>query len=144
MSEIAFHSATRRAAMVRRGQVGCLELLDHFVARMERLNPQLNAVVVRDIDRARKAARRLDRRRQDPVGPLHGVPMTVKESFDLAGLPTTWGLTERRNHAADADPDLALLTHRRTTKLPAVWRTSQPSRASSGTSSAAAGEPRQK
>jgi amidase len=104
MSELGFLPATRLAALVRRGTVGCVELLDHFIARVERLDPQLNAVVVRDFERARKVARALDRKRGTAGGgPLYGVPMTVKESFDVAGLPTTWGNLERRNHAAEAD-----------------------------------------
>src|SRR5580692_653414 len=93
--ELGFLPATKLAALVRRGTVGCLELLDHFIARAERLDPKLNAVVVRDFERARKAARALDRKRKDPVGPLHGVPMTVKESFNVAGLPTTCGFPAR-------------------------------------------------
>lgn len=91
----SFQSAKKLATLVRRGDIGCLELLDHFIARVERLDGRTNAVVVRDFDRARKRARALDRRRkQDGKGALFGVPMTVKESFDIAGLPTTWGLPE--------------------------------------------------
>ena len=102
--ETEFLPATKLAALVRRGTVGCLELLDHFIARVERLDPRLNAVVVRDFERARKTARALDRQRKKALlGPLHGVPMTVKESFDVAGLPTTWGYTERRDHVAETD-----------------------------------------
>ena len=104
MTEPAFLPATKLAALVRRGAVGCVELLDHFIARVERLDPKLNAVVVRDFERARTAAKVMDRRRkQSPRGKLHGVPMTVKESFDLAGLPTTWGYAEHRDHVAQAD-----------------------------------------
>ena len=58
-----FLPATKLAALVRRGTVGCLELLDHFIARVERLDPKLNAVVVRDFERARKTARAMDRQR---------------------------------------------------------------------------------
>lgn len=102
--ELGFLPATKLAALVRRGQVGCVELLDHFIKRVERLDQKLNAVVVRDFERARKTARAMDRqRRKAAFGPLHGVPMTVKESFDVAGLPTTWGYADRRNHVAEAD-----------------------------------------
>jgi amidase len=102
--EPGFLPATKLAAMVRRGAVGCVELLDHFIARVERLDPKLNAVVVRDFERARKTARSMDRQRNKAApGLLHGVPMTVKESFNVAGLPTTWGYAERRNHPAEAD-----------------------------------------
>ena len=87
--DLSFAPASFLAAAVRARQIGCLELLDHFIARVERLDNALNAVVVRDFDRARRRARALD---DGPLtGPLHGVPMTVKESFNVAGLPTSWG-----------------------------------------------------
>ena len=57
MMEPGFLPATKLAALVRRGKIGCVELLDHFIARVERLDSRLNAVVVRDFERARKAAR---------------------------------------------------------------------------------------
>ncbi len=93
MADIAFRSAKHLAAMVRKRKIGCVELLDHLLARIERLDPRLNAVVVRDFEAARRRAKTLDKMK-DPIGPLHGVPVTVKESFDVAGLPTTWGVPE--------------------------------------------------
>ena len=96
MAELGFLPAKRLAALVRQRRIGCLELLDHMLARVERLDPRLNAVVVRDVERARAHAKELDQKQQ-PVGRLHGVPMTVKESFDLAGLPTTWGVPGKRD-----------------------------------------------
>src|SRR5215472_19089014 len=102
--DLSFQSAKKLAALVRRGDIGCLELLDHFIERVERLDGRTNAVVVRDFDRARKRARALDRRRkQDGKGSLFGVPMTVKESFDIAGLPTTWGIPELNDTIANKD-----------------------------------------
>jgi amidase len=85
------------SALVRARQIGCLELLEHYIARTERLDPQINAIVVRDFDRARGRARELDNQ-PDKSGPLFGVPMTVKESFDIAGLPTTRGVPAQRNN----------------------------------------------
>ena len=99
----SFQSATRLAERTRSGELGCLDLLEHFIARVERLDPRINAVVVRDFDRARARARVLDHAGRANAGPLFGVPMTVKESFDLAGLPTTWGHQERASHKAEAD-----------------------------------------
>jgi amidase len=99
-----FLSAKRQAALVRKGAIGARELLDHYIARIERLDGRLNAVVVRDFERARKRASALDRDRgKGPVGKLHGVPMTIKESFDIAGLPTTWGNPALKGHKARAD-----------------------------------------
>jgi amidase len=89
----SFLPAAKLAELTRSRTIGCLELLDHFIARTERLDPRINAVVVRDFDRARDRARQLDQA-QDRSAPLFGVPMTVKESFDVAGLPTTRGHPE--------------------------------------------------
>ncbi len=100
--DLGFASARRLAAMVRRRRIGCLELLDHMIERIERIDGRLNAVVVRDFERARRRARALDRRGA-AGSPLHGVPITVKESFDVAGLPTTWGFPDRREHVPEAD-----------------------------------------
>ena len=98
----AFLPAWRLADMVRAGTIGCLELLDFFIGRVERLDGRLNAVVVRDFDRARERARVLDNQ-ADRSGALFGVPMTVKESFDLRGYPTTWGFEHLRGHRAVGD-----------------------------------------
>ena len=93
MDERAFASAARLAAEIRDRRIGCLELLDHYVARAERHNPTLNAIVAWQVDRARERARAADAAlaRGEIWGPLHGVPVTVKESFNVAGLPSTWG-----------------------------------------------------
>ena len=96
--DLSFASAASLASLVRSHQVGCLELLDHFIGRVERLDGPINAVVVRDFERARIRARALDS--QPPAGPLHGVPMTVKESFNVAGLPTTWGVPAQAGNIA--------------------------------------------
>jgi amidase len=70
-------------------EVGCLELLDDFIERVVRLDSSTNAVVVRDFERARDRARKADcAPGADAARSLHGVPMTIKESFALAGTPT--------------------------------------------------------
>ncbi len=105
MTDPAWLSATRLASLIRGRKVGCLELLDHYLARVERFNPSLNAIIATDVPRARRRAREADRvlARGDRWGPLHGVPMTVKDSFDVAGLPTTWGSPAHRNNIARTD-----------------------------------------
>ena len=103
--DIAFASAKRLASLVRTGKIGCLELLDHYIARVEAHDGKINAVVVRDFERARKRAKAQDRHRKTgATGKLFGVPITVKESFDMAGLPTTWGIPglEATNATTDA------------------------------------------
>jgi amidase len=103
MTDIAFASARRLAGLIRRRKIGCLELLDHFLARVEKYNPKLNAIIATDIPGARKRARAADRAlsRRQVWGPLHGVPMTVKESYDVAGYPTTWGVAEYKDEIVD-------------------------------------------
>ena len=75
-----FRSAKQLASDIRRGKLGCLEALDLFLARVDRFNPQLNAVVASDVEAARRRARGADAalRKGKIWGPLHGVPMTVK------------------------------------------------------------------
>jgi amidase len=94
MLDIPFRSAKQLAADIKKKKIGSLELLDLYLARVEKYDGALNAVVVRDFDRARTRARAADRAlaRRQVWGPLHGVPMTIKESYDVAGLPTTWGV----------------------------------------------------
>ena len=103
MDELAFAPATRLAQLIRAGELGCSELLQHFLDRIDHYNPAVNAVVVTGIPAALARAAEADRAlaRGEIWGPLHGVPMTVKEAFDVAGLPTTWGLPEHRSNVPE-------------------------------------------
>jgi amidase len=100
-----FQSASQLAAQIRDGRVGARELLEHFLARVDRHNPGINAVVVQDREGARARADAADqaRARGEALGPLHGVPMTIKESYDFAGTPTTWGIPAQRDNIARTD-----------------------------------------
>ena len=90
-------SATALVKAVTAKKVSASELTEAAIARIERLNPPLNAVVVKDYDRARAAAKLADERAwRGEKGALLGVPMTVKESQRVAGLPVTWGVEETR------------------------------------------------
>jgi amidase len=100
----SYRSAMHMVAQLDGGKVSAVELVDQAIARIERLDGPINAVAVRDFDRARDAAKDADRRRAaGNRGPLLGVPMTVKESYDVVGLPTTWGFTEFKNNIAKED-----------------------------------------
>lgn len=105
MTDLHFQSATELARRIRDREVTSRDLLEHFLARVDALNPTLNAVVVQDRAGARAAADAADaaQARGDALGPLHGVPMTVKESYDLAGTPTTWGIPELRDNLVHTD-----------------------------------------
>ncbi|MBU1378326.1 MAG: hypothetical protein KKE02_17630 [Alphaproteobacteria bacterium] len=101
---LAGASATDLAAAVRGKAVSALELADAAIARIEALDGPINAVVVRDFDRARDQARVVDRAvAQGADLPLAGVPMTVKEVFNIAGLPTTFGLAFAKDYMPGAD-----------------------------------------
>lgn len=95
--------AIATAARIARGELSPLEAVDAAIARIERLDGQVNAVVVRDFDRARAAARAMDGQHPRVDQPLFGVPMTIKEAFDIEGLPTTWGLEEYSGLIAKRD-----------------------------------------
>ncbi len=103
--ELGFQSARFIARQIRRGALSCAEALDYFIRRTEAFDGPLNAVVVRDFEQARDRAGALDRDRpaMEAMPPLYGVPMTVKESYNVAGLPTTWGVEAFRSNIADAD-----------------------------------------
>jgi amidase len=92
-SGLAYGNLRELAAALAGRQVSAVELFDQTVARIVNLDVKLNAVVVRDFDRARAAATQADAAlARGERRPLLGIPMTVKESLNVAGLPTTWGI----------------------------------------------------
>jgi amidase len=109
MRSLALCSATELAAVIKRKETGSEELLDLYLSRIERLNSRLTAVISLDVPAARKRARQADEalRRGDIWGPLHGVPMTFTDSFDVTGMPSTWGVAELRdNYPAKHAPEV--------------------------------------
>ena len=107
---LEYQSAAQLSDALRAKRLSSLELTDRLIARIERLDTRLNAVIARDFDRARDAAKAADAAlSRGDAGPLLGVPMTVKESFNVAGLPTTWGIPEAKGFRA---PDDALIVSR--------------------------------
>ncbi|MFF2021335.1 amidase [Streptomyces sp. NPDC058171] len=98
-------TATAQAEAVRGGEVSAVELIDSHLDRIAEVNPQVNAVTQLLAERAREAAARTDRRRAagETLGPLAGVPFTVKETTAIAGVPTTFGTPRFRDLAASAD-----------------------------------------
>ncbi|MBB5953445.1 amidase [Saccharothrix tamanrassetensis] len=102
--EWSFRTAGELTAALRAGEVTSAELTDEAIARIERDDKAVNAICVPDFDRARAAARGADRARaRGEVRPLLGIPVTVKESYDMAGLPTTWGMPQYRDHVPAED-----------------------------------------
>jgi len=100
--------ATELARRLRRRQLTAVEVLEAHLEQIEEHNPTLNAVVSLDADRARQLARAADAalKRGEILGPLHGVPMTLKDAHDVAGLRTTLGTVEL-DRVADEDGTVA-------------------------------------
>jgi len=96
----ALRPAHELAGLIRRREISCEALLERYLQRIQRFNPALNAVVWLDPDGARQRARAADRAldRGEYRGPLHGLPMTVKDTFAVAGMPTTSGNPLYRQH----------------------------------------------
>src|SRR5262245_9948423 len=102
--DLARATVASLAAGLRKKSFSALEITEATISRIEALDPQVNAVVVRDFDRARADARAADNAiARGEFKTLTGIPVTVKESFDLRGYPTTWGYTEHIEHRARED-----------------------------------------
>jgi len=103
-SDLDFGSITTLSDAMLARKVSASELLQHTIARIETLDWRLNAVVVRDFDRARKAAKAADAAlARGERRPLLGIPVTLKEPFNVAGLPTTFGFPQFADFVPGAD-----------------------------------------
>jgi amidase len=90
---VNYKSTRELVAMLAARQISAVELLEHTIARIEALDPKINAAVVRDFEQAQVAAIAADAAlARGERKPLLGLPMTVKEAYNVAGLPTTWGI----------------------------------------------------
>ena len=109
MSEIINQSAKSIAQDIRDKKVSATEVLEAHLARIEEVNPVLNAVVQMATDRARSEAKKADESlaRGESLGPLHGVPFTLKDSIDTEGIITTGGTLGRANFVPDKDATVA-------------------------------------
>lgn len=105
MRELLLGSASTMARSLASGAVGAVELLEAQLARLAEVDAVVHAVVHLDAEGARRAARAADAERaaRRPLGPLHGVPITVKDWIDVRGLPCTGGEVARSGRIAPAD-----------------------------------------
>lgn len=101
--------ALATAAAIRAGKLSVAEAVDAAITRAGRLDAEIDALAVPDFERACAAAKAMDAAGPRDNQPLFGVPMTIKESFDVAGLPTTWGHARFKDMLAPTD---ALLVRR--------------------------------
>ena len=103
--EPAYWSARRAAEAVARGEISSTELVENAFDRIDRFDDELNAVALRFDDTALAAAARADEAVASgrDLGPLHGIPVSVKEAYDLVGTPSTWGRTDRIGHRPETN-----------------------------------------
>ena len=105
MTTLTHASASQLAQLIRAKQVLSLELVDAYLERIDAINPALNAVVQLVPEQARKQAQAADTAlaKGELLGPLHGVPFTVKDSFDTAGIISTGGTLGRKDFMPQQD-----------------------------------------
>jgi amidase len=109
--KLAFAPASEQIRLLQSREIGAGELLDLYLDRIDRLNAEYNLVVAFDRDRARAAASEIDRRRREgeTLGPLAGLPITIKDSYEVTGMPATCGLVPLRHHMPEQDADAVAL-----------------------------------
>ena len=93
------------ANKIKNKEISSLELTQHFIDRIENYDNKINAVVVRTFEDAIEAAKKADEAisKQDSLGPLHGIPMTIKESYNIQGQCTSWGIPDYKGNIAKED-----------------------------------------
>jgi amidase len=103
-SEWSFATATELSAALAAKKVSAVELAQDAIGRIERHDGKINAICVRDFERSLDAARAADAARaRGETQPLLGIPLTVKESYNVAGLPTTWGFPAQKDFVPGED-----------------------------------------
>ena len=105
--DIGFLSAVELAKKIREKEISCIELLQHYLSRVDKYNESINAIVVDLREQALEEAKRLDNMvaSGEQLGPLHGVPMTVKESYNVSGTPTTFGNPALKDNVTQTDAE---------------------------------------
>jgi amidase len=120
-----YASATDDLAALHEKKTSSVALVEQAIERIEKIDAKINAVVVRDFDRARAAAKNADAlRAKGEWRPLLGLPVTVKEAFDVAGLPTTWSFPGFKDYVAPVD--CAIVARLKTAGAVVVGKTNVP------------------
>ena len=109
MTDYHFWSASKMIKMIKSKEISSEELISHCLNRIDQVNPKINAVVQIAADRAIAEARQCDQMaaRNEYVGPLHGVPITLKDSIDTEGIVSTGGTMGRKDFIPDRDAPVA-------------------------------------
>ena len=102
MQKISFTSALDLAKQIKDRKTTSVKLTKYFIERIQQHNPALNAVISTNFENALKQARHADTlaKKGEFIGPLHGIPMTIKDSFEVVGMPTTSGSKRLKDHFA--------------------------------------------
>ena len=102
---LAYESALSLAGKIKRKEISSRELTELYIQRIEQYDNEINAVVVRTFDAALAAADHADQAlaKGEDLGPLHGLPMTIKESYVLADTPATWGQLSFKDNVSATD-----------------------------------------
>jgi len=108
MNDFTYASATKLTKAIQAKRISSVELLELYIERYERLNPRINAIVAVDFDNARIRARAADETlsKGESWGPLHGLPMTVKDTIEVKGMPCTSGYPKLKDHMPDRNADV--------------------------------------
>ncbi|MBW1642403.1 MAG: amidase [Deltaproteobacteria bacterium] len=108
MNNLPFQSATELTRAIREKQIGSAELLEIYIERYERLNPRLNAIVDTDFENARTRAHKADEAlaKGENWGPLHGLPMTIKDCIEVIGMHSTWGSPLFKDYVSTRNADV--------------------------------------
>ena len=108
MTELAFQSAVNLVKAIKEKVISSSELLELYIERYERFNPQINAVVETDFENARKRAKQADKalREGQDWGPLHGLPITIKDSIEVTGLHATMGSPTFKDYVSSRNADV--------------------------------------
>ena len=102
---LAYESALSLAGKIKRKEISSRELTELYIQRIKHYDNEINAVVVRTFDAALAAADHADHAlaKGEDLGPLHGLPMTIKESYVLADTPATWGQLSFKDNISATD-----------------------------------------
>src|SRR5499427_10921462 len=108
MTDVAFASAAELVSLIRNREISPVEVMRATLARIERSQPTLNAFITVAAEPAMESARAAEVAvmHGDPLGPLHGVPLAVKDLAATAGIRTTWGSLIFKDHVPDADAEV--------------------------------------
>jgi len=110
MDEFAFQSAVNLVKTIQDRKISSSELLEIYIKRYELHNPSINAIVETNFESARAKARQADKAlaNNESWGPLHGLPMTIKDYINVAGLHTTYGSPMFKEYLPTSNADVVL------------------------------------